>query len=342
MNKAPEDYENGVAEFMQEQSNGSYPHLRPLGERGMSVVNLRSGDGKSDDELEKDRGFSSLLMLIFRQTQTMYGYLRDGKIEDEHEVIALRRANNLNDFIFDAECLNREARWDEEEERAKRWQAQFGATSEKLEELMQQWSEADAFMLQAEIYQTQHGVEAALHLHAEFLDMQKQRSDAEMEAPKLRPAEYQYFWCRVRQYKIMRERARDLALGYPTHDFKKVKQKLAEGGNIHHLVSEMAWPWRESYHLVMSSLADGHSWREMMMSMFAQEMPRYQQPPQYGPPPQWNGYNGNGQQPPDEEGDGQQDKRKPVVLFGGGNRRQEPEPKPNKKRRRRRRRTEHR
>ena len=77
--------------------------------------------------------------------------------------------------------------------------------------------------------------------------MKERRDKAEMEATELSPPEYQLFWRRLRQYQITRERAYDLALGFPTLDVTELKQQLAEGGNVHDLVPKMLWAFKEAY-----------------------------------------------------------------------------------------------
>ena len=87
--------------------------------------------------------------------------------------------------------------------------------------------------------------------------MKERRDKAEMEATELSPPECQLFWRRLRQYQITRERAYDLALGFPTLDVTELKQQLAEGGNVHDLVPKMLWAFKEAYQLVTRSTADG-------------------------------------------------------------------------------------
>lgn len=111
--------------------------------------------------------------------------------------------------------------------------------------------------------------------------MKERRDKAEMEATELSPPECQLFWRRLRQCQITRERAYDLALGFPTLDVTELKQQLAEGGNVHDLVPKMLWAFKEAYQLVTRSTADGSSFRELMMSINAQQQP--QQAPM--PPP---------------------------------------------------------
>ena len=303
--RQPEDYEGGVEEMIGDKESDPYIDLIPLGQRKSTEIKLRGGDGASEAEMAQKFGYSMPIALLFRMTQKMYGYMRDGNISDPLEVAAVKGANSLNDVIFDAECLNRQGRYDEEKERSRQWlalanQEKKDDDSPDIDALLKRWSEADAFMLQATIVEEQQGIDAAKPLYPKFVKMQEQRDVVQMDAAELSPAENMLFWCRVRMYKIMRERAHDLALGYPTHDFSGVKQKLAEGGNVHDLVPEMAWPWREGYQLVMGSTTDGESYRGMMMSMVAQQLPQppapnWGAPPGYFPP-YMNGQQGDGRE----------------------------------------------
>ena len=336
----PEDYDGGVEEMIADKESDPYDDLIPLGQRKSTEIKLRGGDGASEAEMAQKFGYSMPIALLFRMTQKMYGYMRDGNISDPLEVAAVKGANSLNDVIFDAECLNRQGRYDEEKESSRQWlalanQEKRDSDSPDIDVLLRKWSEADAFMLQATIVEEQQGIDAAKPLYPKFIEMQEQRDVVQMAAAQLSAPENMLFWCRVRMYQIMRERAHDLALGYPTHDFTEVKRQLAEGGNVHDLVPDMAWPWREGYQLVMGSTADGGSYREMMMSMVSQTLPQ-QTPPNWGMPP---GYfppymNGDGHQS-NGENEEQPDKRRAIFgIFGGNGNKQPQEPEKQQIRRR--------
>ncbi len=334
----PEDYPGGVGEMIADTPSDPYAELVPLAQRDTTEIKLRSGDGATEAEMAAKFGYSMPIAKLLRRTETLYGYIRDANIVHPIDLVAARGSNALNDVIFDADCLNRQGRYDEEEERARQWlrlveTSKHDDESLEIDDLLRRWSEADAFMLQARIVEERDGIDAAKPLYQEFEAMRQQRDDVQMEAAKLPPAENMLFWCRVRQYKIMRERAYDLALGYPTHDFTEVKRKLVEGGNVHDLIPEMAWPWKVTYQLVTTSTADGESYRTMMMAMYAQELPRPQAPPVWGGmPPGYFPTNANGQGGEDQED--QPDKRRAIFgLFGGARQEpQEPERKPARRR----------
>ena len=340
-NGLPEDYPGGVKEMVEGASSDPYEDLIPLASRKTTEIKVRAGDGANEAEMAAKFGYSMPIAKMLRRTETLYGYIRDANIEDPVELVAIRRANGLCDVIFDADCLNRQGRYDEEEERAQQWMKLAAETPNNdadsmkgINDLLDRWSEADAFMLQAKIVEERDGIDAAAVHYKEFAHMEQQRDDVQMEAAKLPPAANMLFWCRVRQYKIMRERAYDLALGYPIHDFTEVKRKLLDGGNVHDLIPEMAWPWKVAYQLVTSSTADGESYRTMMMAMYAQQLPSPQVPQAWGAP---NGYYPpyqNGQQ---GEGDDEDQPDKRPALFGffgrNGNRpQQEPEKKQTRRR----------
>ncbi len=195
-----------------------------------------------------------------------------------------------------------------------------------INQLLDEWGEADAFMLQCRLDEERYGIDYAERYYDEYDRMEALRRDVEMRASKLSPPENMLFWCRVRQYKIMRERAFDLAMGYPVHDFTEVKRELAAGRDIHDLAHRMSWAFLVGYNRVLASMLDGKEYRMLLMAMIAGQIP-VQQPqlpwglPQgyWGGPPQQNG---QGQGPGDgQQGDeGQEQNKRPAMfnIFKGG------------------------
>ncbi len=341
--RMPDKYGGGIAEMIEKGTSDGYDPLRPLAKRQPTEIKLKSGDGDDEAALALKYGYSAPINQVSRLTQKLYGYVRDGNLHGPLEQSSVRGAHSLNDLLFDAPCVNREGRYQEEEGRAKQWMrlidqspSAVAVVDDEEEEkkpeididaLLNRWSDADAFMLQARIVEEQRGIEAAEHMYEEYKEKSKKRDVVQMEASELPPAYNMLFWCRVRQYQIMRERAYDLAMGYPTHDFTEVKEEVAEGHDIHDFVHRMPWPFREGYQLVMGSMMDGKAHRELLMAMVAGQLPAqmpWQMPPGYWPQ--------QGMQPPGQPGeegedeDGQQDKRPALVkLFG----RKAPDPKQN-------------
>ena len=196
-----------------------------------------------------------------------------------------------------------------------------------INQLLDDWGGADAFMLQCLVDEVRYGIDYAERHYEQYDRMEDRRREVEMEASMLWPAENMLFWCRVRQYKIMRERAFDLALGYPVHDFSEVKRELAEGRDIHDLAHRMPWAFLAGYNRVMGSMLDGTEHRMLMMAMIAGQIPAQQPQLPWGMPPgYWNGQQPGQNGMPPGQGDGQQgddqeqDKRGAMFnIFKGGN-----------------------
>ena len=319
----PQDYDS-VGAFMKDDS-AEYPALTPLAQRTTSEVRIKSPDGEKEDNR-----FSAPIAAISRMTQKLYGYMRDGNIEGHLEQTAVKGTNSLHDLLFDAPCVNRQGRYDEEEKRAQQWlsivksspEREGADSAETVEDLLQRWGEADAFMLYARIVEEKQGIPAAEPLYEKYVLMEKQRQDVEEEAAALPPAWNMFFGCRRRQYGIMRERTYDLAMEYPIYDCTDVKREIAEGADVHDLVHRMLWPFRESYQAVMGSGMDGEAHRTLLMSTLAGQLPQPQMPWGMGMPPWGMGMSPNGQS---QDGDGddsddQPDKRRPLFKWPGGKR----------------------
>lgn len=332
--KGPEDYEDGIVGLLNDKSD-EYEPLKPLGQRGSTEINLKTGNNQmSEAELALKFGYSQPIAKLSERTETMYGYIRDGNLEHDIELSALTGTNVLNDMVMNAECLNRKARYQEEERIAQECLREMGQEGDTLKDLLQKWSSADAFILYARIIEERDGLEAGKPLYDEFDERMAERNEAERAASELSPMEYRYFGCRTRQYQIMRERNFDLALGYPIYDYTDLKEALEKGANVHKLIPQMPWPFKHSYQLVARSTADGNSFRELLMSLMAQQLPHrpaqqswgMPQPGYYGP--QMPGFGPGGE---DEE---EQDKRRPLFGFGGPKQPKQPEEKPRRRRRR--------
>ena len=349
--KMPEDYENGVQGMIDDTK--PYPELTPLAQRSATEVKLKTNNGVSDEELYKQYSFSAGIMQVANITKKLYGFMRDGNVQDRLEQIAIRSTNALNDLIMDAPCLNRDGRYAVEEKKAQQWLKLIEQDIQRpvvndageeepapdhrrqLYDLLNRWSAADAFMLQARLIEEQHGLDAAEHLYEEYAAKAQQLEDIRMEASQL-PANYNMLYmCRVRQFEIMRERTYDLAMGYPNNDLTDVKRQLVEGGDIHDLVPMMPWPFKESYNQLMSSMMDGDAHRTLWMSLTAGQLPAQQPPWPMGPQGFWPGM-ANGQPQNGENGDeGPPDQRRALFNFGGNRQQAQEPPKGNHIRRRR-------
>ena len=351
MPKLPEDFEGGAEEMF--TSGDPYEDIIPLGQRKITGVKLKTGDDANEAEILRKFGYSMSIADLARSKKTLYGYIRDANLSDPLEKTALKGANALNDLMMTAPCLNRKKRYEEEEARATLWEAEMNrsvASGEDVDEddedakedaklgegrpkingLLFKWSQADAFMLQAQIVEEQQGLDAGKQYYDEFKAMKVQREKAQMDAAQLLPAENMLFWCRVRQYKIMRERAYDLAMGHPEHDFTDVLRTLTGDGDVNDYTADMSWAWLEAYQLVISSVSDGETYRELFMHLNAQEAPKRPMAPMMGP---WMGgyYPGmpgmNGEDGEEDDEEKKKDNRRPLINWprGGGHPKEPPQ-----------------
>ena len=351
----PEDFEDGVKGLLEKAKDNGYGPLPPLDQRKPTTISLKVPGGEAADraDLIKDT-YSWPIAQLARLTEKLYSYQRDADVDDPLEAAAIQGAHELNDFLMDAPALNRQGRFDEQEEQAQRWMDMFRENTDpeekkskdlqQLQTLLNRWSAADGFMHQAKVIEDQRGIDYAStmeiqlseendqaeaeKLYDKYLACSKERDQVELVAAQLPPSLNMYFWCRLEQQKIMREQRYDLAMGYPTRDLTAVKRDLAEGKNIHDLVSKMPWPFRLAYNQVMASMLSGEAHRSLQISLTAGQHPPAPMPQGYFPPypPYMNGQGDEDEEPADN--------RRPLFgWFGGGGNGQQPEPKNRKMRR---------
>ena len=236
------------------------------------------------DEAEAIRkDYSYPIAQLAHLTEKPYAYQRDGSIDDPLEAAAVQGAHEINAFLMSAPALNRQGRFEEQEAEAERWMGVFDSnkdTQDKkaedqalLQSLLNRWSAADSFMLQAKIIEDQRGIEYAENMMVKpfgedksdprslydiYEDCVRERDQVELESVQLPPSLNMYFGCRLEQQKIMREQRYDLAMGHPTLDLTEVKRDLAKGKNIHDLFFRMPWAFELAYNTVMASMLDRH------------------------------------------------------------------------------------
>ena len=227
-------------------------------------------------------------------------------------------SKEIIDNYMSAPALNRQGRYEEEETLAAFWVKEMATItlppdSPNVQTLLSDWNKADSFMLEARIFEKQHGIPAAasyilpdterqpgppkaqegdeaatieaprvrwdweaeiwrcaarkcrgwdrdkenllrhttfhndqdfqapqdtdryrgVTLYERFNEMERRREEIELEAAKLPRAHNMYFWCRVRQARIVREYDLEQAMGEPIADVTELK-------NAH---KDCAGPW---------------------------------------------------------------------------------------------------
>lgn len=212
-----------------------------------------------------------------------------------------------------------------------------------VEDLVNKWGACDAYMFQVLLEEERHGIDEAEQYYDNYERVEKIRRDTEFLAALLPPEENGYFWCRLRQMSIIRERSYDIAMGYPVHDYSDVIQKLNDGSSIHDLAHQLDWSFQNAYRRVMGSMLDGKEFRLTMTAMIAQQVPlspQLMQMMQSPPGAFWQGqpWGGQPQGQPAEGEEQVQDKRGAIFNFfkrnqGGGA--QQPQQKNTRRRQRR-------
>ena len=193
------------------------------------------------------------------------------------------------------------------------------STVPTVEELIHKWGASDAYMFQVLLDEERHGIDYAEQHYDTYERVEKIQRNVEFMAALLPPQENAYFWCRVRQMGIIRERSYDIAMGFPIADFSDVLDQITAGADIHDIAHLLDWSFQNAYGRVMGSMLDGQEHRMMVVSMLAQQIPLSPQLMQMmggGPPPAyWQGQ-GFGQPGQGPEGEEQvPDKRGAIFSF---------------------------
>ena len=105
-----------------------------------------------------------------------------------------RFSNEIKDQYMSANCLNRQGRYEEEDNIAAFWVKEMAAItlppdSPNVQTLLHLWNKADAFMLYARIFEAQHGIEVAKSYilpGTEGQDAQPEEEEEPAEVPRVR------------------------------------------------------------------------------------------------------------------------------------------------------------
>ena len=180
-----------------------------------------------------------------------------------------------------------------------------------VEELLHKWGAADAFMFKVLIEEELHGLDHAEQYYDEYERIERIRQDVEFTAAMLPPAEHAFFWCRVRQMQITRERSYDIAMGFPIADYSDALADITAGRNIHDVAHTLDWSFGNAYARVSGSMMDGTEYRTTLTGMVAQQVPLTPQLLQAmsSPPPGY--WQGAGQGAPWGDGSGQEGQGQP-------------------------------
>ena len=110
-------------------------------------------------------------------------------------------------------------------------------------------------------------------LFSRYIEMAELMEQVLLEASNLTSDQNMYFWCRIREVEIARERSYDLALGHPTVDLHDLKEALSSGKPVHDLIPDMLWPFKLGFHEAMGTMLDGEAHRALLISLTAGQHP---------------------------------------------------------------------
>ena len=125
---------NGTTSKLDQLINGeispeeAYPALPPLAARDAASVKLvRSGP--DEKTLMASLGYSAPIAEAVKRTTKMYGFIREGALDDPLAIAALRSSLDLHVLIFNAPCTNRQGRYDLMDTAAQQWARQMKSSA---------------------------------------------------------------------------------------------------------------------------------------------------------------------------------------------------------------------
>ena len=142
-----------------------------------------------------------------------------------------------------------------------------------VEELVNKWGACDAYMFQVLIDEERQGIDYAEQYYDTYELVERIRRNTEFMAALLPPAENGYFWCRINQMGIIRERSYDVAMGFPIQDYSDVLDQIDAGKNIHDLAHRLDWSFDNAYRRIAGSMLEGTEFRTTLTAMIAQQVP---------------------------------------------------------------------
>ena len=207
-----------------------------------------------------------------------------------------------------------------------------------VEDLVHKWGACDAYMFQVLLDEERHGIDYAEQHYDRYERIERIRRDTEFLASVLPPAENAYFWCRIRQQGIIRERSYDVAMGFPIQDYSDVLEQINASKNIHDLAHHLDWSFDNAYRRITGSMLEGTEFRTTLTAMIAQQVPLSPQMLQMMQPPPMGYWQGQPWgQPPGPETPGEEqmpDKRGAIFNLMRKNSGAQPQPETKKTRRR--------
>lgn len=144
-----------------------------------------------------------------------------------------------------------EVRFEAEEAEARYWVSRLGKEGkehvERADRLLDRWAAADLLQINIRRRRLKQGLAAVEHERARWHTATRKMDLFEELATQLPSAAYEYFQCRLEQYRILRERSEDRAKGIPTADFSDLIKRIQQGeAKPSEIAASLPWPILEA------------------------------------------------------------------------------------------------
>ena len=236
--------------------------LQPLDSSRISISGALGGSGK-----DSGRAFSEINA---RETEVRFDalidFLKNYWPEKHRTRILINGLVRLGIRFLNAPANRRQLRFEVEEAQGRYWMSRLGKEGkehiEAADQLLDQWAGSDLTQINIRRRRIKNGLVSVQREAARYHTASRKKDLFEELATKLPSAAYEYFQCRLEQYRILRERAEDRARGIPTADFSDLIKRIQEGSaKPSEIASSLPWPILEALWVSMQDASpDNPHW----------------------------------------------------------------------------------
>ncbi len=153
--------------------------------------------------------------------------------------------------FLNAPANRRRLRFEAEAAEARHWTGRLGKAGkehiEAADRLLDRWAASDLLQINIRRRRLKHGLAAVEPERARWHTASRKMEVLEELATSLPSAAYEYFQCRLEQYRILRERAEDRAKGIPTADYSDLIRRIQQGeAKPSEIAASLPWPILEA------------------------------------------------------------------------------------------------
>ena len=221
--------------------------LQPLDSSRVSISGALGGSG-----VDPGRLFSEINA---RETEVRFDALIDflkNYWPEKHKTrVLVNGLVRLGVRFLNAPANRRRLRFEAEEAEARYWVSRLGKEGkehiERADRLLDRWAAADLLQINIRRRRLKQGLAAVEHERARWHTATRKMDLFEELATQLPSAAYEYFQCRLEQYRILRERSEDRAKGIPTADFSDLIKRIQQGeAKPSEIAASLPWPILEA------------------------------------------------------------------------------------------------